>query len=112
MHHAVEMDAPFLLDGQILEEKVHQEGLAAADASPDIQPTYNLARLAAEEHRAQSAFARTLRQESCLQIFKSRNDVELRRIFDMTVPVQTLFVGFAYIQSTLMDVFAALLQQG
>jgi len=30
----------------------------------------------------------------------------------MTVPVQALFVGFAYIQSTLMDVFAAPLQQG
>ena len=112
VHHAVEVDSPLLLDRQVFEEEVHQEGFAAADTSPDIQPTDNFARLAAEEHRAQSAFARTLRQEPRLQIFESCNDVELRRIFNMTVPVQALLVGFAYIQSTLMDVFAALLQQG
>jgi hypothetical protein len=38
MHHAMEVDAPFPLHGERVEEEVHNKGLAAADSAPDIRP--------------------------------------------------------------------------
>jgi hypothetical protein len=52
-------------------------------------------RLATEEHRSQSAVARTVCRETLLQILEVSNELQLGRVFHMTFPVQALCVGFA-----------------
>src|SRR5210317_2268043 len=54
VHHAMKVDAFFLLDIEALVKQVHEERLASADATPKVESTYGLARLAPEEHCAQA----------------------------------------------------------
>ena len=63
--------------------------------------------MAAEEHRPQTALARWLREDSFLQLFAASNDLELGRVLDMALPLQAERVGFANVQSTLIELFSA-----
>jgi hypothetical protein len=44
LHEAVEVLAPLLADRQLGEERVDEEGLAAADAAPEVEAAQRRAR--------------------------------------------------------------------
>ena len=48
VHEAVEMATALLREGQAVEEQVHEPGLAAADAAPEIEAAFGLCRTLGE----------------------------------------------------------------
>ena len=69
LHDAMEVRAAFSLERQRLEKEIHQEGLAAADAAPDIKARYSRRRFAfARQEPRETAPRRWCRTEPLLQI--------------------------------------------
>ena len=54
LHEAMEVAALLVAERQALEEQVHQPGLAASDAAPDVQPALQLVQLAAGQQSLSS----------------------------------------------------------
>jgi hypothetical protein len=107
----MKVDAFFLLDIEALVKQVHQKRLAAADATPYIESTYGLARLAPEEHCAQPPFWGPLRGDTRLQVLETSDYIELCGVPGVALSTQAGFVGFSDFQTTLVIVCADLLRQ-
>ena len=105
LHHAVKMDAPFLVDREALEEQIHEEGLAATNPAPEVKAADKVPRFAAEQEFVQPSLARAQRNDFRLQVLETRDNLELCRVPDMAFALQAGFVRFAYLQCTLFDVF-------
>ena len=83
LHEAMKVTALLVLEGQRLEEQVHEPGLAATDAAPEIQSLFQFPRLATEQ-RGQHAFRLRPRQ-SRAQIIEEGNDPQLDRVLLVVV---------------------------
>jgi hypothetical protein len=83
VHEAVEVIAPLLADRQFREERVDQEGLAAADAAPEVEAAQRRAgpRQELEAAREQGA----ARQYPTPQVFETRKGGALGRIERMAL---------------------------
>ncbi|MEY9525420.1 hypothetical protein ABIF70_006561 [Bradyrhizobium japonicum] len=80
-HELVEMRAALVLDGAVLEEQVHQHGLAAADFAMDVEPARRLVLVAAEQTTEQALLAlRLVIREPLVERRIGFGDVGLRSI--------------------------------
>jgi len=114
VHHAVKVNTFFLFDLQAVEEKVHQEGLAAPDTTPDVQ-TFDAVRIlpgCCTEKTQYFPTGRLVVLDASLQVFEPLDDLELCRITDMSCTREAVLICLANIQSTALPVFSTLLQPG
>ena len=85
LHHAVEMNAALVLDRHGLEEKIHQECLAAADAAPDVQAGNRRHAIVPVSEQAQERPTAARRFELPLQVSQQIHDSLLCRVANMAV---------------------------
>ena len=80
-HELVEMRAPLVLDATVLEEQIHQHGLAAADLAMDVEPVRRLVLVAAEQAAEQALLAlRLVAREPLVERRIGLGDLGLRGI--------------------------------
>jgi hypothetical protein len=114
VHHAMKMDALFLIDFETVKEQVHEEGFAATDATPNIE-TFDALRVPSGKpgQEPESPPARRLVSlYALLQVFQPFHDRKLRNITDVTITGEAVLICLTNFQSTLLPVFSALLRPG
>ena len=80
-HEFVEMGAALVLDRALLEEQIHQHGLAAADVAMDVEPARRRLVLVGEQPAEQALFAqRLVARQPFFQPAKRVGGEGLRRI--------------------------------
>jgi hypothetical protein len=75
LHEFMKVDAPLRLERRIVEENIHEQGLAAPDRAPDIDALGTWLRLQKEPARPA-----LLRKERGVQLIKALDRARLRRI--------------------------------
>jgi hypothetical protein len=108
VHHAMEVNSLFRLDREALEKQVHEKGLAATYATPQVHSAYCRLTFSAveSEQGPHPASPSVTFSHARLQVLELTDDFQLRRILDMAFAAQTVLIGIAYIQSTFNPVFA------
>ncbi len=98
-HHAVEVDAQLVLEGQFLEEQVHEQGLAAAHAAPEIESAHRLHREASGETAGEAAAKRRagagVGDQFVVQALQLRNCGLLGRVAGQILPAHAFQVTVA-----------------
>ena len=80
-HEGMQVDAPLLGDGDMVEEHVHEHRLAAPDAAPDVEPLRRIAGLGADEPAERRGFPRRrIAVEFLSKSLEQRDDLRLRGV--------------------------------
>jgi hypothetical protein len=96
VHQAVKVDAPLPVDCESLEEQIHEERLATANAAPDIKPGLGCAaRSGGTAQQPPQPAPRPCCLQASLQLIERIDDLILGRVPLMAVATQTVFVGLA-----------------
>ena len=87
VHHAMKVHALLCLDRKGFEEQVHEKGLSATDAAPQVHAAHGRSFLmpSTPEKCAPAAAPRSAFGEAHLQILQLCNDFYLRRIHNVAL---------------------------
>lgn len=83
LHEAVEMIAPLLADRQFGEERVDEEGLATADAAPEVEAAQRRAH--ARQQVEAAGEQRAAGEDPAAQVVQARQRRALRSVERMTL---------------------------
>jgi hypothetical protein len=91
-HELVEMYPPLRPERDMLEEHVHQHGLAAADLAMDVDPARRLSAGATAQDAKEPPLGQPPVRETRCQVIETRRHLGLRRIALETVPPGPCFI--------------------
>ena len=95
LHKSVEVQALLLLEGQRLEERIHEVRLAAPHPAPEIKTDFGLLNAPPKQPTEQALFSPCSSLYTLVQMLQLDDGKPLRSVWDNKTSVQIRFVAFS-----------------